>query len=131
MVYAEKYRSQLCQGQLSEPLVGAAAQGSALDVPTLDVCRAGLSVSDKLRILSGQDCGIYADANVQWSCAAGDLSDDFATDWPIRRLGRQVLWHCECLYYQLIGEWVVEQVWSLKQRFLNLPEPARAEVSYR
>jgi hypothetical protein len=128
MVYAEKYRSQLCLGQLSEPLLGA-AQGSALDVTTLDVRGAGLSVLDKLRILSGQDCGMYA--NEHRPCAAADLSDDFAADWPIRRLGRQVLWHCECLYYQLIGEWVGERVWSLKQRFSNLPGPARAEVSYR
>jgi hypothetical protein len=130
MVYAEKYRSQLCQGPLSEPFLGA-ARGSTLDVTTLDVYGAGLTVSDKLRILSGQDCGSHADANVHPPCAAGDLSDDFAADLPIRRLGRQVLWHCECLYYQLIGEWVGERVWSLKQRFSNLPGPARAEVSYR
>lgn len=122
MVYAEKYRSQLRQGLRSEPL-RAVAQGSTWDVAALD--DAGLSVSDKLRILSGQDCGIHG------PCAAGDLSDDFAADWPVRRLGRQVLWHCECLYYQTIGEWVGEWVWSLKQRFSNLPGPVRAEVLYR
>lgn len=126
MVYAEKYRSQLRQGLRSEPL-RAVAQGSKWDITALD--DSGLSVSDKLRILSGQDCGIHVDANVP--CAARDLSDDFAADWPVRRLSRQVLWHCESLYYQMIGEWVGEWGWSLKQRFSNLPGPVRAEISYR
>jgi hypothetical protein len=153
MAYSETYRSQLVQSPVLGTLAGAVrpddlrwGQGHvvhqscrreqpivAFELPgegtALDLDRATLSVSDKLKILGGQGCG--ADAGMGHAGIGHHLDDDFLTDSPIRKLGRLLLWHCECLYYQMVGQWVGERVHGLKQRFLNLPGPAKAEVSYR
>jgi hypothetical protein len=82
--------------------------------------------------LNGEDLGVHADADMLLQpYVASDLGDGLEADWPIRKLGRTVLWHCECLYYQMVGPRVAEQVHLLKQRLWNLPGPVKAEVSYR
>jgi hypothetical protein len=151
MAYSETYRSQLLQSPVLGTLPGAVGpddlrwghivhQSRRRDQPIValellgkgaafDLDRAAMSVSDKLKILGGQVCG--TDADMGHAGMGQDLCDDFLTDSPIRKLGRLVLWHCECLYYQMVGRWVGERVHTLKQRFSNLPGPARAEVSYR
>src|SRR5437773_9322117 len=129
MDYSEEYRSQLRQGPLLRTLSGTVrpddmrsvchfvhqSQGrGALGLPGDG---AGLSISEKLKVLSGHHSNVHGDADTHWSGTGLDLYDDFASDSPIRKLGRQVLWHCECLYYQLLGQWVGERVDSLKQKW--------------
>jgi hypothetical protein len=153
MAYSETYRSQLLQSPVLGILPGAVRPDDlrwghivhqprrrdqpivALELPSegtaLDVDRAAMSISDKLTILGGQGCGADADPDMGHADKGHHLYDDFVTDSPIRKLGRLVLWHCECLYYQMVGQWVGERVHALKQRSSNLPGPARVEVSYR
>jgi hypothetical protein len=153
MAYSETYRSQLVQSPVLGTLPGAVRPVDlrwghivhqscrrdqpivALELPgegaALDLDRAAMSVSDKLKILGGQGCGADADADMGHAGMGHDLCHDFVTDPLVRKLGRLVLWHCECLYYQMVGQWIGERVHALKQRFSNLPGPARAEVSYR
>jgi hypothetical protein len=153
MAYSETYRTQLVQSPVRGNFAGAVQPDDlrwghivhqsrrrdqpivALELPgkgtALDFDRATLSVSDKLKILGGHGCGADADADMGNAGIGHHLDDDFLTDSPIRKLGRLLLWHCECLYYQMVGQWVGERVHGLKQRFLNLPGPAKAEVSYR
>ena len=134
MDYSEEYRPHLRQGPLLRTLSGTVrpddmrsvcrfvdqSQGrGALDLLGDD---AGLSISEKLRILSGHDSSVHMDADLHGSGAGLDLSDGFASDSPMRKLGRLVLWHCECLYYQLLGQWVGEWVDSLKQKWTRLPD---------
>jgi hypothetical protein len=153
MAYSETYRSQLLQSPVRGTLPGAVRpvdlrwghivhqsrrrdqQIVALELlgegAALDLDRAAMSVSDKLKILGGQDCGADADVDMGHADMGHDLCDDFVTDSLVRKLGRLVLWHCECLYYQMVGQWVGERFHALRQRLSNLPGPARAEVSYR
>ena len=153
MAYSETHRSQLVQSPVPGTLPGPVRPDDlrwghivnqlhwrdqpivALELPgqgtTLDHDRATMSVSDKLKILGGQGCGMDADADMGQAGMGHHLCDDFVADSPIRKLGRLVLWHCECLYYQMVGQWIGERVHALKQRFSSLPGPARAEVSYR
>jgi hypothetical protein len=153
MAYSETYRSQLLQSPVPGILPGAVRPDDlrwghivhqsrrrdqpivALELPgegaALDYDRATMSVSDKLKILGGQGCGADAGVDIGHAGMGHDLCDDFVTDSPIRKLRRLVLWHCECLYYQMVGQWVGERVHALKQRFSNLPGPAGAQVSYR
>jgi hypothetical protein len=150
MAYSETYRSQFLQSPVLGTLPGAVRTDDlrwghivhrrdqpivALELlgegAALDLDRAAMSISDKLRILGGQGCGVDADADMGHAGMGHHPCDDFVTDSPIRKLGRLVLWHCECLYYQMVGQWIGERVHALKQRFSNLPGPARAEVSYR
>ena len=153
MAYSETYRSQFLQSPVLGTLPGAVRQddlrwGHIVHRPrrrdqpivaleslgegaALDLDRAAMSISDKLRILGGEGCRGAADAGMGYAGMGHDLCDDFVTDSPIRKLGRLVLWHCECLYYQMVGQWIGGRVHALKQRFSNLPGPARAEVLYR
>jgi hypothetical protein len=134
MDYSEEYRPQLRQGPLLRTLSGAVRpddmrsvchfvhQSQGRGALGLLGDGAGLSISEKLRILSGHDYNVHVDADMRRSGTGLDLCDGFASDSPIRKLGRLVLWHCECLYYQLLGQWVGEWVDSLKQKWTRLPD---------
>jgi hypothetical protein len=124
MDYFEGSRSQLRQGAILRTLPGAVRPNDPRWVYPLVNQLQGreIPVLDKLKILSGQDCKVYADADMNCLGMGPDLCDDFASDSTIRKLGRMVLWHCECLYYQLLGQWLGERVETLKQTWTGLPD---------
>src|SRR5947207_4647632 len=142
MDYSEDYRSQPGHGPLFRTFPAASnnphqvqylvpasrerePQGAIFnfsgEAATVDADRAELSLADKLSILSGQAGYAYPDGDWQ-QLSDTDLGDDFEIDSPIRQLGRQVMWHCECLYYQVIGHRIGEPIESLKQRWSDLAD---------
>lgn len=153
MGYTETYRSQLGLSPVLGTLPGAVRSNDLRSglrlvhqsrrrnqpIAPRDFCGEGaafdayraMSVSDKLKILNGEGGSQDAGADMDDTGMGFGPCDDFESDSPIRKLGRAALWHCECLYYQMVGQWVGDRLHGLKQRFSNLPGPARAEVSCR
>jgi hypothetical protein len=87
-----------------------------------DAYRAAMPVSEKLKILGGHDCDVYEDADTHRWGMEFDPADDFASDSPVRKLGRLVLWHCECLYYQMVGQWLGQRGGSMKQKWTGVAD---------
>lgn len=139
MDYSEECRSQLVQGPLLRVFPGAARSDDLRSIEHLvgrsrqreprqdtfnfaaadsafEACRAELSLIDKLKILGGEDCGATADFATRYPRATTVAqSDDFESDSAVRTFVRLVLWRCECLYYQMLGQWIGQRVDSFKQ----------------
>jgi hypothetical protein len=85
-----------------------------------NVYGAVIPVLDKLKILSGQNCSVDADLDMDQPCMGFDLCDDGASQAPIGKLYRRMLWRGECLYHQALNWWVGEGLESLKQMWTGL-----------
>jgi hypothetical protein len=122
-------RIQHSPGQSQGRTAQVAAFSRSGEEAAFEACRAELSLQDKLRILSGQDCGAGVDFVRHRQTQDSDPNHEFESDSAGRKFRQMVLWHCERLYYLMLGQWIGDRVDSLKQKCTGVADRRRCAAT--